>query len=247
MARLRTALVAVAALAAACGLAQGQDARPAASAILIDIDGAIGPATTDHVRSGLERAARQGASLVVLRLDTPGGLDSSTREIIAAILSSPVPVVTYVAPTGARAASAGTYILYASHVAAMAPSTHLGAATPVAIGGGGMPFGGGQEEDDDGNTEGSARTPGSAQEAKAINDAVAYIRGLAEMRGRNADWAERAVREAATLTASSASRENVIDFTATSIEDLLDKAHGMTVQVGQSETVLESRGLTIDV
>lgn len=110
-----------------------------------------------------------------------------------------------------------------------------------------MPFGGGQEEDDDGNTEGSARTPGSAQEAKAINDAVAYIRGLAEMRGRNADWAERAVREAATLTASSASRENVIDFTATSIEDLLDKAHGMTVQVGQSETVLESRGLTIDV
>lgn len=240
----RILILAALALLGAWGMVASSSDR---TAVVLKFEGAVTPATADYIIRNIEEAAGRGAEIVVIEMDTPGGLDSSMRQIIRAILDSPVPVATYVAPTGARAASAGTYILYASHVAAMAPSTHLGAATPVAIGGGGMPFGGGQEEDDDGNTEGSARTPGSAQEAKAINDAVAYIRGLAEMRGRNADWAERAVREAATLTASSASRENVIDFTATSIEDLLDKAHGMTVQVGQSETVLESRGLTIDV
>src|SRR5690606_3213999 len=128
-------------------------------------------------------------------------------------------VASFVTPSGARAASAGTYILYASHVAAMVPGTNLGAATPIAIGGGGLPFGGQQDEDDDDN--GAPSAPANAAEAKAINDAVAYIRGLAEMRDRNTDWAERAVREAASLTATDAARENVVDFTATSIEDLL--------------------------
>ncbi|MGY6709134.1 MAG: NfeD family protein [Rhizobiaceae bacterium] len=216
------------------------------TAIVLKFEGAVTPATSDYIIRGIENAAESGAGMVILEMDTPGGLDTSMRHIIRAILDSPVPVATYVAPTGARAASAGTYILYASHVAAMAPSTHLGAATPVAIGGGGggMPFGGEEDAEEDGD---ATQLPGTAQEAKAINDAVAYIRGLAELRGRNADWAERAVREAATLTASAAQQENVIDFTATSPEDLLDKAHGMTVQVGQTEVVLETRDLAIEV
>lgn len=240
----RVFLLAVLALVGAWGMMAAGNER---TAIVLKLEGAVTPATSDYIIRGINDAAQSGASIVILEMDTPGGLDTSMRQTIRAILDSPVPVATYVAPTGARAASAGTYILYASHVAAMAPSTHLGAATPVAIGGGGgVPFGGQDDEtEDDGG--GTARAPGTAQEAKAINDAVAYIRGLAELRGRNADWAERAVREAATLTAGAARQENVIDFTATSAEDLLDKAHGMTVQVGQTDLVLDTRDLTIEV
>lgn len=239
----RVFLLAMLALVGAWGMMAVGNER---TAIVLKFEGAVTPATSDYIIRGIENAAESGAGMVILEMDTPGGLDTSMRHIIRAILDSPVPVATYVAPTGARAASAGTYILYASHVAAMAPSTHLGAATPVAIGGGGggMPFGGEEDAEEDGDT---TQSPGTAQEAKAINDAVAYIRGLAELRGRNADWAERAVREAATLTASAAQQENVIDFTATSPEDLLDKAHGMTVQVGQSEVVLDTRDLAIEV
>jgi membrane-bound serine protease (ClpP class) len=201
---------------------------------------------------------------VVLKLDTPGGLDSSMREIVRAILASPVPVATWVAPSGARAASAGTYMLYASHVAAMAPATNLGAATPVAIGGGGseeggrLPFGGAAEDaPSDAATEPAAdpgtgpaaaedppaRTPRSAMEAKAVNDAVAYIRGLAELRGRNADWAERAVREAVSLTATDAAREGVIDFVAASLPELLAQADGRVVQLAQGEATLATAEL----
>ncbi|MFJ0785432.1 prepilin-type N-terminal cleavage/methylation domain-containing protein, partial [Bordetella bronchiseptica] len=197
---------------------------------------------------GLAGAAAQHA-LVVLRIDTPGGLDASMREIIRAILASPVPVLAYVAPGGARAASAGTYILYASHVAAMAPATNLGAATPVSLGGGFTPSDDKTEPDKtdakapaDG---GKPATPRNAAEYKAINDAVAYIRALADLRGRNADWAEQAVREAASLSASQALARNVIDIVAEDTPALLAQADGRTVRVGAANVVLHTSGLAL--
>jgi membrane-bound serine protease (ClpP class) len=179
-------------------------AAAAAQVALVPLEGAIGPATADFVVRAIERAAKDGASLVVLRIDTPGGLDTSMREIIKAILASPVPVAAFVAPGGARAASAGTFILYAAHVAAMAPGTNLGAASPVSL----MP-------DDD--KKGGADT----MTRKVTNDAVAYIRGLAELRTRNADWAEKAVREGASLPAQEALKAKVIDHVAADVPALL--------------------------
>ncbi|MFT5509786.1 MAG: membrane-bound serine protease (ClpP class), partial [Hyphomicrobiaceae bacterium] len=229
--------------------------------VLLEVDGAIGPATVAYIESGLEEASARGASLVVLRMDTPGGLDISMREIIRSILASEIPVASYVGPSGARAASAGTYILYASHIAAMAPGTNLGAATPVSLGGGGLPFmPDAQEEDDqpaeavdnavgDENAEdtpANGAAPESAMEAKFINDAIAYIRALAEMRGRNADWAESAVREAASLPANEALSENVIDVVAASIQDLLRQIDGRIVTVGEAEITLETEGLVLE-
>ena len=215
--------------------------------IVVKLNGAIGPATVDYVRRGLQRTRERGASLIVLQMDTPGGLDTSMREIIRAILASPVPVAGYVAPSGARAASAGTYILYASHIAAMAPGTNLGAATPIPLGG--RSFDGDTEPDKDGPSEPGGKQPQpprNASEAKAVNDAVAYIRGLAELRNRNADWAELAVREAASLSANAAAREHVIDFTAVSIEDLLAQAEGRVVRVGQTDVRLNTAGLVVE-
>lgn len=228
------------------------------TAIILDIDGAIGPASADFLARGLNEAAQREAAIVVLRMDTPGGLDTSMRDIIRAILASPVPVATYVAPSGARAASAGTYIIYASHIAAMAPGTNLGAATPVTIGG--LPFPG-QERDkpperktDDEKKDGESaetreetkRAPDGAREAKLINDAVAYIRALAEMRGRNADWAETAVREAASLSAAAALERNVIDIMARNVDDLLDQADGRTVSVAGRDMTLRTAGLATE-
>lgn len=201
------------------GLAPGGQAAPGGDVWLLSVDDAIGPASADYLLRGLEQAQAQGAQLVVVRLDTPGGLDSAMRQIIKAILASPVPVVTFVAPGGARAASAGTYILYASHVAAMAPGTNLGAATPVQIGAPGM----GEKPPTNKEDDTLAR--------KQVNDAAAYIRGLAELRGRNADWAEKAVREAVSLSASEAQRLKVIDLVASDLPELLRQLDGRTLQV----------------
>lgn len=237
MARLLSGVLATALLLSASALLAAPDAPQAAGlAIVLDIRGAIGPATAEYIHDGLAAARQRGARAVVLRIDTPGGLSSSMREIIGDILESSVPVIAYVTPSGARAASAGTYILYASHLAAMAPSTHLGAATPVPLGGG--LFGGAPKED-----KKNFKTPATAEEAKAVNDAVAYIRSLAQLRGRNAEWAEKAVREAATLTDSEAQALDVIDISATDLTDLLRQADGRSVKLGRSEARLATRGL----
>ncbi|WP_347332692.1 NfeD family protein [Marinimicrobium locisalis] len=227
----------------------------------ITIDGPIGPATKDYLLRSIEEANENGAHAVLLRMDTPGGLDAATRDIIKGLLASPLPVITYVHPAGARAASAGTYILYGSHVAAMTPSTSLGAATPVQMGG--LPTPGGEPQKPTGENGGSgaegedaeqsqggdsgegAPQPGSTMERKVINDAVAFIRGLAERYGRNADWAEKAVREAVSLTATDALEQNVIDVVAENREDLLAQLDGREVELESGTVTLATADLPI--
>lgn len=214
---------------------------------VISIDGAIGPATADYVVRGIAAAAEAGAPMVLIRMDTPGGLDTSMREIIRAIVNAPVPVVTYVSPGGARAASAGALILTASHVAAMAPGTNVGAATPVQLGAPAAPAPEPKGGDDDkaGADKSAGSKAGSASDAKALNDAIAYIRSLAEMRGRNADWAEAAVREAASLSAQAALAQNVIDIVARDSEDLLAQLNGRSVTVGSGEIRLDTNNVVL--
>ena len=214
-------------------------------AILLDVQGPIGPATAEYLVNALEKASERNAELVIIRMDTPGGLDASTRDIIKAILNSSVPVATFVTPSGARAASAGMYILIASHVAAMSPATNVGAATPVSLIGGEQPGqkqGSGENEENDEKQADS----GNTMMRKAVNDSVAYARGLANKHGRNADWAELAVREAASITAEKALEIGVIDLIAADIGDLLNQIDGKTIEVRGRDWVLDTTTLQIE-
>lgn len=211
----------------------------------IDIDGAIGPATADHMIRGLEQAQAADAEMVLLRIDTPGGLDLAMRDMIKAILAARIPVVGYVSPGGARAASAGTYLLYATHIAAMAPGTNLGAATPVQIGSPSLPrIPPARDEAEPGQQAPDAGK--SPMEQKIVNDAVAYIKSLSQLRGRNAEWAERAVREGASLAAEDALRLGVIDLMADSLTGLLGQLDGRVVEVAGSPVTLATAGLAVN-
>ena len=242
--------------------ANAQERPSAAShAAMIEIDGAIGPATTGYFEKASRKAVADGASVIVLRIDTPGGLDGATRDIVRNILNSPIPVIGYVAPGGARAASAGTYILYACHVAAMAPATHMGSATPVPIGGRPLPAGDrgddplADKNDDNGKggdkgqtapaAEKEAGQPGDAMQNKLLGDAVAYIRGLAERRGRNADWAERAVREGISASSREALELRVIDLISPDSKALLEAVDGRKVLMAGGEQTLATAGIEI--
>ncbi len=203
--------------------------------VQLNVDGPIGPAIEDYVHQGIEQATSEKAELIILKLNTPGGLDKTMREIISDILASPIPVVTYVAPEGSRAASAGTYILYASHIAAMTSATNLGAATPISIGD--LGFGESKEE-----------TSSEMQlQKKMMSDSVAYIRELAHLRGRNADWAEKAVREAASLSSGQALQLRVIDILAHDVPDLLKQINGKTVTLLNQPKVLNTQDVKVEV
>jgi membrane-bound serine protease (ClpP class) len=241
----------LAALAASMVATTAPAAAPAAGpAVLVEIKDAIGPATKDHFLHALEHAEDVGATVLVLQLDTPGGLDAAMRDMIQGILASEVPVVTYVGPSGARAASAGTFILYASHIAAMAPGTNLGAATPVPIGGSPPAEDKDDGKDDgdarDGGTEKKAPQAGTASDRKAVNDAIAYIRSLADLRGRDPGFAEAAVREAASLPAQQALERGVIDLIAADVPALLAALDGRDVKMPQGTRRLATTGTVVE-
>ena len=217
---------------------------PAQPVVTLEIKGAIGVATVMQMEAALARARKENAALVVMSLDTPGGLVASTRDIIQAMLASPVPIAVYVSPSGARAASAGTYMAYAAHVSAMAPGTHLGAATPVQMGPpGGVPGSPAPaKRDGDSSKRDAPADSQGTMERKVLNDAIAYLRSLAQLRGRNAAWAEKAVRDAATLTAEEAVKLRVVDFMAADLPELLARADGRRVKAAGLELKLATKG-----
>lgn len=217
---------------------------PASHALLIDVKGTIGFVSTNQLTRALEKAKADGASLLIMRLDTPGGLLTATRDMIQAMLASPIPIVVYVAPSGARAASAGTYLVFASHVAAMAPATHLGAATPIALGVPGLP-GSPPPTKPSSAEKPAAPETGDAEERKSVNDAVAYLRTLAELRKRSADWAEMAVRKGATLTATEALKKHVVEVIAGNVDEMLTAIDGRSVTTTAGETKLKTKGLRV--
>ncbi len=237
-------------LVLACGLVvsgQGRAQAPSAVAVL-EVQGAISPATSDFILRGISNAETSGAQLLIIELDTPGGLDASMRAIIRRMLTATVPIAVYVAPGGARAASAGTFILYASHLAAMTPASNLGAASPVAIGGG-MP---GRDEPADA-PKGKDEKPGgkgpSQQDtlsAKATNDAAAYLRSLAELRGRDPDFAEDAVRNARSMSAAEALNAGVVEYVAPTLDALLGEIDGREITLDNGTKVtLATQGAAV--
>ncbi|MDT8375740.1 MAG: nodulation protein NfeD [Mariprofundaceae bacterium] len=221
--------------------------------ILLSVKGPIGPATADYIHNGVAVAEKKKAELIVLRMDTPGGLDLAMRNIIRDILASPVPVASFVAPSGARAASAGTYILYASHIAAMAPATTLGAATPIQVGGPPIPAdprnikpARPEPASEKPEEQAGQKTAENPMQNKMVNDAAAYIRGLASLRDRNAEWAEQAVREAVSLSSDEAMQNNVIDMIARDVPDLLQQLHGRTVEIRSGQQTLHTLQATVE-
>ena len=226
---------------------------PASTVWELRIESGIGPGSAGYFISTLEDAQKNDVDLLVLTLDTPGGLDQSMRDMIKAILDSKVPVATYVSPNGSRAASAGTYIMYASHIAAMAPATNIGSSTPVSLGGPppSLPLPGQGDQGDQADTQDSKEdgpaNSATAMEKKVLNDAIAYIRGLALLRGRNTEWAEATVREASNLTATDALKLNVIDIIATDLQDLLVQIQGRQIEIGGSDVQLNLSNITIEV
>jgi membrane-bound serine protease (ClpP class) len=242
MMRLRAATLILAILSTVAAMVLAAPASAAQRVVVLDVDGAIGPAVADYIVRELQAVSPDDVGLVVLRMNTPGGLDTSMRKIISAILASPVPVATFVAPSGARAASAGTYIAYASAIAAMAPGTNIGAATPVQLGGGSLLPGSGSDQKSQSKSGESEDT----ETRKIINDAIAYIRSLASVNGRNADWAADAVRSAVSLPASEALSLHVIDVIAKDVPDLLRQIDGRTVTVNGKQQRLATAGLTVE-
>lgn len=216
-----------------------------APVLLAEVTGVIGPPASHHVETAIEEAEARNAELLILQLNTPGGLETSMRDIIEDILDSHVPVVGYVAPSGGRAASAGTFILYATHVAAMAPGTNVGAATPVELGGG-SPEPIDRNDDESKSGEAEAPTNTDALSRKAVNDAAAFIRSLSALRGRNAEWAERAVRYGEAISASEALELGAIEIVATDVEDLLRQLDGRTVSMPSGERTLSTQGRLVE-